>query len=364
MSNYWLIIIWTGVVWFLSHAVNVERTELVCGQRVRRYSPMWAFLVFLPLILWCGSRGHVGDTGAYLRGFQDMPSQFDGISAYMQTIEKDKGFYFLSAVIKCIIGNREVWYLILIALLQSYFLIRVYRKYSTNYAVSFFLFIASTDYLSWMFNGMRQFVAATIAFGAFTYILKKKYVRAVLIVLIASLFHASALLIVPFIFIVQGKAWNKKTLLFIVSVLLAVTFIGQFTDILDNLLTDTQYTNVVSEWKSWNDDGTNPIRVLVYAVPTILSLFARKYIRQIDDPCINLCTNMSIVSTGFYIISIFTSGIFIGRIPIYFSLYNYILLPWELRNIFTRRTGEVMSIAMVVGYLAFYAYSISGLGLA
>ena len=50
-----------------------------------------------------------------------------------------------------------------------------------------------------------------------------------------------------------------------------VTFIGSFTNLLDSVLAETQYTNVVSDWQSWQDDGTNIFRVLVYAVPAILS---------------------------------------------------------------------------------------------
>ena len=97
-------------------------------------------------------------------------------------------------------------------------------------------------------------------------------------------------------------------------------FADQFTSILDQLLSDTSYTNMVSDWQSWNDDGTNPIRVLVYSIPTILSLVGLKYIKEENDPIINLATNAGLVSTSLYIVSIGTSGIFMGRLPIYVSM--------------------------------------------
>lgn len=177
------------------------------------------------------------------------------------------------------------------------------------------------------------------------------------------MFHQSALLVLPFIFIVQGKAWNKKSLLFIFAVIFAVMFADRFTNILDTMLAETQYENVVSDWESWQDDGTNFLRVLVYCVPTILSLFGLKYIRQDDTPLINLCTNMSIASAGLYVISMFTSGIFIGRLPIYFSLYNYILLPWEINRIFTKQSARIIYIIMVIAYLGFYLYSLRTMGM-
>ncbi|MGF0103517.1 EpsG family protein [Bariatricus sp. SGI.019] len=361
MSNYYLILVWVAVAWMIGLCTKVQRTEYVCGEKVQRYYPLWAFLIYLPLVIWSGFRGYVGDTGAYMKMFQEIPSGLRNIPSYMNTVEKDKGFYFLSAVIKNLISDNVNVYFIILALIQVALLIKVYRKYSSNYIVTFFLFVASTDYISWMFNGIRQFTAVTITFFAFEYILKKKYVPAVLTVLFAALFHGSALLVLPFIFIAQGQAWNKKTILFIIAVIVAVMFIGKFTDILDTLLAETQYKNVVSDWQDFQDDGTNIIRVLVYAIPSILSLVGLRFIKYADDPVINLCTNMSIASVGFYVVSMFTSGIFIGRLPIYFSLYSYILLPWEIEHMFSEKSIKLVYLAMIAGYLGFYMYSIMGL---
>lgn len=188
--------------------------------------------------------------------------------------------------------------------------------------------------------------------------LEKKWVPTILMILLASTMHQSALVMIPIVIIVQGKAWNKRTILFLSAALVAVTFVNQFTSILDNMMQETQYANMVNDWTLWGDDGTNVFRVLVYSVPTILSLIGLKYIHYENDPVINFCANMSIVSTGLYIISMFTSGIFIGRLPIYASLYNYILLPWEIDHMFTKKSSKIMGLFMVVAYLAFYWYQV------
>ena len=357
-NGYILILIWVGVLGALTVMAPewIYRTELVNGEKVRRVTPLFAVVAVLPLVIWAGFRGHVGDTGVYIQSFEDMPSSFSGISSYLVDIEKDQGFYFVSAVIKCAIGNHNTIYFIIIAAIQCFFLFRVYRQYSSAYVLSFFLFIASTDYISWIFNGMRQFTAVSITVACFPWIVEKKYIRAVIGILVASLFHQSALLLIPFVFIVQGKAWNTKTLLFIVAVVAIVMFADRFTDILDNMLAETQYENVVSDWQNWEDDGTNILRVLVYSVPTVLSLIGLRYVRSANNPVINICTNMVIASTGFYVISMFTSGIFIGRLPIYFSLYGYILLPWLIKNMFTKRSAQLIYICMIGAYTIFYFY--------
>ena len=225
-NGYILILIWVGVIAALAVMAPewVYRTELVNGEKVRRVTPLFAVVAVAPLVIWAGFRGNVGDTGAYMQAFADMPPTFSEISGYMDSVTKDQGFYFVSALIKCLIGNRTSIYFIIIATVQCFLLFRIYRKYSSSYVVSYFLFIASTDYISWIFNGMRQFVAVTITIACFPWIVEKKYLRAIIVILAASLFHQSALLVIPFVFIVQGKAWNKKTILFILAVIVAVMF--------------------------------------------------------------------------------------------------------------------------------------------
>ena len=140
-------------------------------------------------------------------------------------------------------------------------------------------------------------------------------------------------------------------LLILAGTLIIMSASGTFTRFLDSALVDTQYSNVVSDWTSWGDDGTNPLRVLVYSVPTIISLFCRKKIQQSGDRVIQVACNMGIVSTALYLVSMVTSGIFMGRLPIYCSLYaNGILLPWEFKH----ACGKTVRTAAILCYVLFF----------
>lgn len=338
----------------------VTKQEHVQDKTVTRYKWLFAILAISLLVYLAAKRGkYFADTVQYWKGFEDSPTSFSGIPAYMAEIKKDKAFYFFAAVWHCLIGNRPVVYLGIIAAFQAVFLVKTLRKYSAHMLMGLFIFVASTDCLSFMYNGIRQFVAVCIIFGFSEFIFERKYVQAIIVILIASLFHQSALLMLPVIFIVQDEPWNKRTVMMLVSAMAAVAFVNQFTQILENLLQDTQYTNVVSDWTSWNDDGTNPVRVAVYIVPTILSLIGLRYIREENDKVINVCTNMSVITAGLYLISMVTSGVFIGRIPIYMSLYsNCILLPWEVEHIFNKESSSFVKHLMILLFLAFYYYQV------
>lgn len=358
MSEYIFIIIWIGAFAFFVGRLNVKKKENVLGVEEERFSRWFALLLMIPLVFMVANRGlYVGDTYAYRSEFLNyMPNELAEIGSYMEKISKDKGFYFFSALIKIFVTHDTVVYFGILATIQAVSVFFVFRKYSSNFIISVFLFIASSDYVSWMYNGIRQFTAVTIIFAATALLLKKKYVPLILVVVFASFFHQSALLMLPIVFFVQGEAWNKKNVVLIIGVILVLTFVGSFTNFMEDTLQTTQYKNVVSDFQSFDDDGTNPLRVAVYTVPAIISFFGRKKIKEADNKLINLCTNMSIISAGLYLVSMVTSGIFIGRLPIYVSLYSYILLPWEIDNLFEKDMKKIVYGALVILYLLFYYY--------
>ena len=358
LTNYWWLLIWVFVGGGALAIFVPKQRELVNGKKVERWTMPAALLLVLPYILWAGFRSNTfGDTLTYQQTFRECASSFEEIGTYLSGVTKDKGFYLLMALEKCILGDSDTFFFLLLAAFQLLIIVWMCRKYSEDYWFSIFLFVASTDYLSWTFNGIRQFTAVVIVYAATPFILKKKYISSILLVLLASTMHQSALLMLPVIFIIQGKAWNKKTVLCILASLVALLFVDQFTNIMDLMLAETQYQNVVSDYQSWNDDGTNPLRVLVYSIPMILSLVGLKFIRVEDDPMISVATGASAISCGIYLISMVTSGIFLGRLPIYMSLWpQCILLPWEINHMFTKRSARFVKIIAVLCYCVFFYY--------
>ncbi len=357
ISQYIFIILWIGFMAMCAGKGTMLQEELQNGEKVFRVNWMFAFIAFLPVIIMAGERGWIADTGAYIMGYRSMPDSLSGIWEYMQSIEKDRGFSFVSAVMRAVMGYNYVPYLYAIALFQGIVLVWFFRKYSESCIFSIFLFLASTDYISWMFNGIRQFIAVCITLIAVPFIFQRRHVAFLITILIASTFHKSAILMIPFVYISLGEAWNKRTLLFIAGILVATTFVGWFTGAMDEILQHTQYKNVVSDYKGFGDNGTHPLRGLVYSMPAVIAFFSQKDVIKKGSVFINFCINMSIISAGLYIVAMVTSGIFIGRMPIYCSLFSYILLPWELNHVFGKYNRKFCYTGTAVCYLLFYYFT-------
>lgn len=226
-----------------------------------------------------------------------------------------------------------------------------FQKFSENFFFSAYLFITELSFF-WMMNGIRQFIPAAILFGCTPWILKRKWLPYVITVLLLSTVHYTALMMIPVYWIVTCKPWSKKMLLSITVIILIAVFSERFTSILETGLAGTAYAGATEQFAF--DDGVNPIRLMVYMVPVVLSLLCRRELEIDDDPIVNLCINMSVLTAGLYLIGAFTSGILIGRLPIYCSMYNLILYPYIFNHYFTLQSKRLMYIMCAIGFMAFF----------
>ena len=358
MTVYWFMMTWVILFGIMAQAT----AKRVCvgeylGEDV--YEPranlFMALVTFAVIIFFAGARSYIADTTAYISMFKDYPLFKDAHDIIFAEGAREPGFRLFSILTKTYISdNYTVWLSIIAAISGICVMIPLY-KYSCNFGVSAFLFMASCQF-TWMFNGMRQFLAAAIIFACTGLILKNRTLLYILIVCILATIHQSALLLIPMYFIAKGEPWNKRTMLFIGCIVLAILFTSKFTNLLTDVVEQTDYASSVNEFKD-TDDGTNIIRILVESIPVILAFVYREKIKDKLTPIIKLSINMSLIASGLYIISkIAHSGILLGRLPIYFSMYNLILLPWLLKSIFEKKEKDLIYFIMIICYFAFFYY--------
>ena len=354
-TSYWYPILYLFVAGIILHGMPLK-TEHLGGRQVRRWYWFSAMLLAIPYILWAGYRTDFIDTRAYIQAYRSMSSSLSDLPAVLAKNSKDQGFSVLMVLCKAIGIDQYQHFLLLIAAFQMICMIYIFRRYSEDMWICLFLFVASTDYMSWMQNGIRQFIAVAMTFAAFELLIRKRYVAYAAVILLASTFHGSALLMLPFAFIMTGPALNRKTTMLIVGVVALIPFIDSVMPVMENLLSNTQYDDMMSNGIWEKDDGTNLIRVLVYSVPALAALLGRRYIQQNRDPVMNMCINASMITMAMYAVSSVTSGIYIGRIPIYTTLYGYMVLPWLIDQIFEKLSGRLIKLLMIGCYVGFYYY--------
>lgn len=348
--EYRFIFLWLLIIFV---ALNLSRNAYVTsenGYTQNQIRWFWALVAFFPIFYIAVFEAARSDVLLYISRYKALPANWGGMAVYLGELEDSHLFWFLSFLIKMISGTNVRAFRFIIALIQSIPVIYVFRKYSHNYLLSLYLFVASAIPLAWMMNGIRQFVAVAIIFAATPLMIKKDYLKLVVLILIASMFHQSAIIMLPIVFIAQGKAWNWKTLILIVVAIIAVYVFTNDSGAFDTMMESAGYSSEIYV----ADDGTNPLRVLVSFVPVALAFIGRKQLERDDIPIMNLAINMSIISFGIYLVSMVTSGILVGRAPIYVSMYSFILLPYLLKRLFDCKSYKLMLVVMIVFYGLYY----------
>lgn len=346
--------LWVGVV-FLFCRNKVYNENTLSSKTENNISLFTAIIIFLPVVLYVVllEITSMGDYWGYINNYLNLNMTFSDID----WTAKEPGFDFIRVLIKSIFGNNEFAFRLSIALMQIIPIIFVFRKYSNNYYFTAFLFITNGIFLAWMMNGIRQFLAVCLIFAFTPILLRKntltKYIILIVVIMLAYTIHNSALIMLPVVFIVQGKAWNKWTVL--ASVIMVLLFSN--VSLLDSVIGSAGLDYSISGIKQAGDDGANIFRVLVNLIPVILSYIYRKEL-DTDNKVINICTNMTLINACIYILSMFTSGVLIGRLPGYTIMYSFILLPYLLKYSFDEAKSKNLTIFLVCLYFAYYCYQI------
>lgn len=351
------VFVWLAIMAFISLFVPVKKWIPVEGKWELRWKIFWAAVVFAPIIYLASMGTMRGDTKGYVLNYLKTPGTWSAIFNAVTRFKSGNGFTVLLNLIKMIFGNNETAFRVILALIHSIPVILVYRYYSTDYLLSVYLFAAAGCHQAWMMNGIRQYVAVVMIFAATPWIIQKKYLRVILVILLAATVHTSALMMLPVIFIVQGEAWNKRTILFILIAVIATVVFSQRVDLADAFLEGTEYEGAITLYQKMGDDGVNPIRVLVSAIPPIMALWGKKKLKLDANLVINVCVNMSIISFGLFLVAMVTSGIMAGRMPIYAQLYSFILLPYLCKRLFKGQNGLLVTGLMIVFYYAYYLFA-------
>lgn len=193
----------------------------------RRMIPLFlAISAFIPILIIAVFGEARNDVPFYTMAFKAMPSTIEDAKVYIRANDEGKLFAAFSILIKMLFGYDKTIYRFSIFLFHAIPVMYLFRKYSQDYFLSLYLFCAAAMPIAWMMNGLRQFMAAGIILLATPLLENKKYIKLFIVILIASLIHQTAIVMIPLLLIADGKAFNKRTLFFILCAV--VVFLGFF----------------------------------------------------------------------------------------------------------------------------------------
>ncbi len=181
------------------------------------------------------------DTARYLRHIRNLQSNTSRTS-----FSTEPGLGFLSMFTSVLIKDPQFTLVVIALIINGLIILRLW-KLKSQISFSFAVFIYTTTYYAMTFSGIRQWLAISIIFFGSKYIFELKYSKFVFSVLIASLFHNSAILaliLLPLDMLTSKLKYRKQKVMFSLLLLLAPFLVGGL------LLVDSR-SNLLSQYSGY-----------------------------------------------------------------------------------------------------------------
>ncbi|MEG1003854.1 MAG: EpsG family protein [Clostridium sp.] len=342
MGVFYGTILGTYILSFMSRCMD--------SKKLKKLACIFAVFATLILIIVGGLQRGIGDTGMYMHSYELMvndPStaNFDG----------DAGFTLLNLLLIQISTNPQTL-VIVTAIIMHILNVKVFYKYRSYLELELYMYITSGYYIVTM-NGMRQCLAAALLFVFNKYLVEGKFKKYLICILIISTIHGSALIMIPVYFIVRQEAWSKNVIKLIILACVGVVFYDVFSEILFKTIEGTQY----GHYSSFQEGGSSAMRTVVNSVPLILAFIKRDRLKE-KWPESNIFVNMALLNLIFVAFGMW-NWIF-NRFSLYFQLYNFILLPYIIKNCFKGKERRLIYVGFLICYfIFFYREQVLGLGM-
>ncbi len=305
-------------------------------------------LVFIVLGLMAALRGLdiANDTMAYYSAYHYFKLTNTFLSTYMEA-----GYVALNLFIAKIFPHGDTGFHILVFLTSIFCYWSVEQwieKHAKTYGISFLTFYFLLN--SFFISAIRQSIAISIILIALTWLERGYKFRFILGVILASLFHISALVSFIFLFFYNKKFNYKWGLLFFLGAILITLFDIQ-QPIIELIKPNTKYV--------FGEIG-NLVNVLILSSFYLALLFVRIFTKQksyehpkgqFRDDFFSFCI---LIALSITILSL--KGPIINRLGYYFSFAG---IPYIANTLYRIKNRKFANIFKIIFCIIFWGYSLS-----
>lgn len=278
----------------------------------------------------------------YYNNFVDNNSFYD----YMTAWHFEKGFQLLNYFVKILNGNYTIFLMIQALIIQILFSITIYKNIENPIAGVFLLYCFSLGNIYFV----RSTLALSIVFFSIKYIKSNEKIKFLLIILIASTIHITALFFIPAIYIYRLKLSKiLYGILLVVTVLLGILYLKNLVKIIFEIISPHRLIYL--------DENINILKILIGTIAPRL-VFLIYFLLFID---FSKKSNEELV--GYFniyyfgvILSILLSFInpSLLRLSNMFEVFNLLIFP----QIFILKKQKIILMLIFLIYFSLKFYSV------
>ena len=340
MIIFVLLVLWTILSYSLCNRIKVrDKKKIYC----------WNMFIVTTIIQGLRSVyiGGVDTHLVYQAGFERaIVTPFNRISI---VFKKDILFYYLTKLFTYICTDFHVYVFVVSSLVLGSFAVFVYRH--SDYTVFTYIIYYALGYYSVGFQMMRHVMALSVLLFAYDYLLDRKLIRFLAVVLFASCFHSSALIFLIAYPLSKMKI-NYKQWIGVAGIIIMAMFAKSRIVMLVNMIIEgMDRYSVYSMTRSQLSMTGAFILLCIYAVSFVFS-----YPKYKEDEKLTLYLNMSVISIVFMSMVVVVGEF--HRISMFFGVYNTVLLPraWTEYKISGKNLKYVYLLGICMILIAYYLF--------
>ncbi len=307
------------LLYFALFAVPAVAYFASAGSRGRSTVFLGLFMLALALIVGCADM--LGGYDRYIYGavFDETSEMMSkGVGWASGTLyalyPKELGYDMLNVVIGLVTMNRYVFIFIVTVIIYALVFASL-RRYASNYPMALVMFMGLWFFFT--FTYLRQVLAASIAWLAVDYAIRRRPVPFFAIVMLAFSFHNSAIVFAPFYFVPQRKM-GSNTVILTMIVCGIIGIIGPTDALFSQFGSLSGSEQRVSQYSTEAEGGGFRIDYLIEAV-VFLSYILLRY-DDIDDDDAEQVTLLNMALVFCAILLVFTKSLNGGRLSWFYML--------------------------------------------
>ncbi len=278
---------------------------------------------------------------------------FNGIAKGTLSYNEEFVFTFFNKLVYILTnGNYKILFF-LCSLITFYFIFKIILEKSVNVKLSILLIFASQFYFYSM-NMVRQTIAIVILFYGMKFLVENKKKYYIILCLLASTIHSTALFMIPLCFFSDWKI-NKKIKIVLISILL----LGK--NIVGNIFKYIIVTFTSYGWYYESQYMNNEISTILIAVNIIVFILDLIYINNNEEDKQDLIMS-NYTFFGMCILTLSSSIPLVDRLVRYFTITQIIHIPRIIVKEKKAKRRIALYIIIVGLFLATMVYQIFILG--
>lgn len=337
-------------IYFLNICLIFVLSFLLFGIANRRYrDTIFLFLIFIQLFVVSAMRYEIGIDFINYRGIFRLVRNVPNLSELVRLSKVstlELGYLLLNKTVGGVTKEPQ-WIFVITSFIILSFIFLSIKKYSSKVWLSVYLFCVG-PYIS-SFNLVRQYIAVGILFFSYQYIKERKLKQYLLLMVLASTFHISALLLIPLYFILNINL-NKKNMFITIAISVLIVIFFKQIILIAQLFFYSYYTR--GSFGMSKGNVNNLLIAFMYFFSTML--FRNDLLNKNKDN--KFLINWSFIN---FILSIISMRLWIiTRLMAYSGVFNVLLIPEVVCSIKNKNTKIIIGLVFIILTLILHIYTL------